>query len=78
MPSTAAPGASSLSSSSRFAINLLTKKLTPVTFPPGRLRLATSPNSTGSPPVTNTIGSVDVAGLAASAEAVVFATSTLT
>ena len=52
------PGASSLSSSILLATNLLTKKLTPVAFPPGRLRLATSPNSTGSPPVKNTIGRV--------------------
>jgi hypothetical protein len=78
MPRAALPGASSLSSSSLFATSLLTRKLTPVRLPPGRLRLATRPSSTGSPPVTKTIGSVDVAGLAASAEAVVFATSTLT
>ena len=48
----------------------LTKKLTPVALPPGRSRLATSPDSIGSPPVTNTIGSAAVARLAASAEAV--------
>ena len=45
-------------------------KLTPVTLPPGRLRLATRPTSTGSPPVTKTIGTVVVAALAASAAGV--------
>src|SRR6516162_1149866 len=40
------------------------KKLTPVTFPLGRLRLATSPRSTGSIPPTNTIGIVEVAAIA--------------
>ena len=33
-----------------------TRKLTPVTLPPGRLRLATRPAPTGSLPVTKTIG----------------------
>ena len=45
-------------------------KLIPVTLPPGRLRLATSPTRTGSPPVTKTIGTVVVAALAASAAGV--------
>ena len=45
-------------------------KLTPVTLPPGRLRLATRPSLTGSPPVAKTIGIVVVAALAASAEGV--------
>src|SRR5262249_57632213 len=44
-----------------------TRKLTPVTLPPGRLRLATRPSRTGSVPVTNTIGTFVVAALAASA-----------
>src|SRR5262249_15165492 len=39
----------------------------PVMFPPGRLRLATSPSATGSPPIVKTIGSVVVARLAARA-----------
>ena len=78
MPSVDAPGASSLRSSIRLATNLLTKKLTPVAFPPGRLRLAMSPSSTGSPPVRNTIGRVSVARLAATADAVDVATITLT
>jgi hypothetical protein len=43
-------------------------KTTPVTLPAGRLRLATRPSDIGSFPVTNTIGKVVVASLAASAE----------
>ena len=50
--------------SSRFAPNTPPKKLTPVTLPPGRLRLATRPFLTGSPPLPNTIGIVVVAALA--------------
>jgi hypothetical protein len=45
-------------------------ELTPVTLPPGRLRLATRPISTGSPPPLKTIGMVSVADLAAAAPAV--------
>jgi hypothetical protein len=41
-------------------------RLIPVALPPGRLRLATRPNATGSPPVAKTIGMVAVAALAAS------------
>ena len=37
----------------------------PETLPPGRLRLATTPYFTGSLPVTNTIGIVDIAAFAA-------------
>ena len=55
------PGTNSLSSSSCFASNSLAKKLTPVTFPPGRLRLSTKPILTGSEPRLNTIGIVVVA-----------------
>jgi ABC-type uncharacterized transport system substrate-binding protein len=43
-------------------------KLTPVRLPPGRARLATRPNSTGSVPLLKTIGIVEVALLAASTE----------
>ena len=39
-------------------------------LPPGRLKLATRPSFTGSPPVTKTMGIVVVAALAASAERV--------
>ena len=70
-------GTSWRSSSSRFAPNTLAKKTTPVTLPPGRLRLATRPSLTGSPPVAKTIGTVVVAALAASA-AGVFPTITAT
>jgi hypothetical protein len=45
------------------------KKLAPVTFPAGRLRLGTMPALTGSPPLIKTIGIVVVALLAASAAA---------
>ena len=53
------------------------EKTTPVTLPPGRLRLATRPSLTGSLPVAKTIGTVVVAALAASAEGV-FPTITAT
>src|SRR5262249_27145171 len=43
--------------------------LTPVRLPPGRFRLATSPDSTGSTPTLKTIGMVVVAVFAASAAA---------
>src|SRR2546425_987614 len=42
-PYTAAVGTISCSNCSRFANNWLEKELTPVMFPPGRLRLATRP-----------------------------------
>ena len=60
-------GTSWRNSSSRFAPNTPAKKTTPVTLPPGRLRLATRPSLTGSLPVAKTIGTVVVAALAASA-----------
>ena len=46
------------------AVAKLFTKETPVTFPPGRLKLSTTPAPTGSPPVEKTIGIVDVAALA--------------
>ena len=63
----AAPGSNSRKSPSCFAQVTCEMKLTPVTLPPGRLRLATRPSLTGSPPVAKTIGTVVVAALAASA-----------
>ena len=51
-----AVGISSRSSSSRFGPSSAFKLVTPVTLPPGRLRLATSPVSTGSAPISKTIG----------------------
>ena len=51
-PIVVALGTSWRSSSSRFAPSWPARKLTPVTLPPGRLRLATRPSLTGSPPVS--------------------------
>jgi hypothetical protein len=62
------PGIALISNSSRFAINSLMNRVTPVMLLLGRLRLATTPNLTTSSPITKTIGIVDVAALAASAE----------
>ena len=64
----AAPGSNSCKSPSRLRRQCADKKLTPVTLAPGRLRLATRPMPTGSPPVVKTIGIVLVAALAANAE----------
>jgi hypothetical protein len=58
-------GTSSRRSSSRFATNSALRKLTPVRLPPGRARLDTRPNFTGSSPRTNATGIVEVAALAA-------------
>ena len=68
--STVALGTSSRSNSSRFPSNAVLNWLTPVTLPPGRLRLATRPSLTGSCHRTKTIGIVVVAALAASAAGV--------
>src|SRR6478736_2620648 len=46
------------------------KVVVPVTLPPGRLRLVTSPSVTGSAPTAKTIGIVVVAALAANAAGV--------
>jgi len=43
-------------------------RLMPVTLPPGRLRLETSPMRSGSLTAENTTGIVEVVALAASAE----------
>jgi len=50
--------------SSRFGPISTFKLVTPVTLPPGRLRLATQPSCTGSRLVVNTMGIVVVAALA--------------
>src|SRR5262249_36412939 len=63
-----AAGTSSCSSSNRFCPTSTFNVLTPVRLAPGRLRLATSPAATGSTPATKTIGIVEVAVFAASAE----------
>src|SRR6516164_8084570 len=60
-----AVGTISCNNPSRFDPSRLLKTLTPVTLPPGRLRLSTRPALTGSSPVVKTIGIVDVAALAA-------------
>src|SRR5262249_36844822 len=62
----------------QFATSTLPSEATPVTFPPGLLRLATRPNLTGSPPVLKTIGTVEVTALAAAAAVIPVATSTAT
>jgi len=52
-------------------------KVKPVAFPPGRGRLATKPEPTGSITPTNTIGTIGVARFSASTAAVVAARMTL-
>src|SRR6516162_4118193 len=54
----------------RFAASTLLRKVTPVTLPPGRLRLGTSPALTGSVPIAKTTGMTVVAALAESADIV--------
>jgi hypothetical protein len=61
-----------------FATSALLSVLTPVTFPPGRLKLATRPSLMGSPPVKKTIGIVAVAALAARAALLAIAKITTT
>src|SRR5262244_2986489 len=58
-------GTNSCSSARRFGCRGADAKLTPVILPPGRLRLLTRPVAIGSPPLTNTIGMVEVAARAA-------------
>ena len=55
------PGAISLSSSSHFALKLYSNIMNPVALPPGRAKLSTKPEPTGSGTITNTIGTVRVA-----------------
>ena len=68
----------SRSSSSRLGSSSTVNKLTPVALPPGRLRPATRPSFTGSPPIVKTMGMVVVAALAANAEAMTAAAITAT
>ena len=56
-------GLSSLSNSNLFAASSSIKMVSPVTFPPGRPKLATSPDPTGSPGAIMTMGIVLVACL---------------
>src|SRR5262249_8637915 len=60
-PTVVIPGFTSRNSPMRFASITAFKLLTPVILPPGRLRLATNPPTTGSPMNTATIGVVLVA-----------------
>ena len=55
------PGTISLSSSSHFPLKLYSNVIKPVALPPGRDRLSTKPEPTGSGTSTNTIGTVRVA-----------------
>ncbi len=67
-PIKGAAGTSSRTSSSRFVNNSDVSQATPVALPPGRLRLATSPNLTGSSPARKTSGIVALALRTPSAE----------
>jgi hypothetical protein len=71
-------GINSLGNSTRLPCSSGVLWLTPVMFPPGRARLATSPDPTGSATVENTTGTVVVAPFAASAPGVAKATMTST
>jgi hypothetical protein len=53
------------------------KKLAPVTFPLGRLRLVTTPDATGPLPMAKTTGMVAVAAFAASTDGVPLIRATL-
>ena len=63
-----AVGTSSRSTSNLLAMVAIVRKVTPVRLAPGRLRLTTSPNSTGLAPLAKTIGITEVAALAANAK----------
>src|SRR5262249_33929733 len=67
-PTRASLGTASLSISSLLVISSGAKLAFPVTLPPGRARLATKPNPTGSPTFVITMGIVVVALLAANAD----------
>src|SRR5262249_8866281 len=72
------PGINSRESSSRLPAISAAWFDDPVTFPPGRARLATKPVPTGSPADANTIGMTDVACFAARTDAVPQVTMTST
>src|SRR5262245_39894730 len=63
-------GTNATINSNPLAISSVERQVTPVMLPPGRFKLATRPNSTGSPPIENTIGIDMVAALPASAAGV--------
>jgi hypothetical protein len=66
-PNRDALGTNSRSSCNRLGASSAPKTALPVTFPPGRLRLAIRPNATGSAPVAKMMGMVVVAAFAVSA-----------
>ncbi len=68
-----AVGTNSCNSSSCLGATSTPELVTPVRLPPGRFRLATSPISTGSKPISKTMGSVLVAALAANDAGVLLA-----
>jgi hypothetical protein len=74
-PITAA-GTISRTTWSRFANSSEVSQATPVAVPPGRLRLATRPNFTGSSPARKTSGIVLLAARAPSAELMPVVTNT--
>ena len=68
MATAVAPGRSSRTRASRLVVNSEVNRFTPVALPPGRLKLATRPNFTGSSAAMKTSGIVSVVALAARAE----------
>lgn len=62
-----APGTASSRYSRRLPETSTLRLDTPVRLPRGRAKSCTTPSATGSPPISNTIGIVAVAALAASA-----------
>ena len=63
MPITLEAGNKPCSNCNCLATNVLARKLTPVTLPPGRFMLTTRPNFTGSAPIANTMGMLRGRGL---------------
>jgi hypothetical protein len=74
----ASPGTASFSSSTCLPASSVPTKLRPVTFPPGRAKLATRPVATGSAGTVMTMGTVVVTCFAASAVSVLETTMTST
>ena len=61
-------GTSSCSRPMRLGSIWFVSNVNPVALPPGRLKLATKPAFTGSPPIPKTMGTAEVAFFAATAE----------
>src|SRR5262249_12408598 len=68
-PIVSACGTTSRNNPSRFGSISLVMLVIPLALPPGRLMLAVRPYLTGSLPMANTIGMLEVAAFAASADA---------